>query len=242
MKIMITSLTGGTGKTVLAYNLAKRFAKPLLVDLTENMHLSIIFNVKMFASGYHTFQAEYKNLDELVVRNDAISFLPRGAHDSIEPKHLKRLMEIEGYDAVIADVQLLCSQILEICPLFDIILIPMRCDISVMAENYLIAAVSKVLNEKSSSSVIVPVILKNRVNDAHSSFAVRMDEKKIKKSYPVCDNITNAYTVEHDPDVHNKTWENRMESRLVEGKYGTTIAAMMKRFVELTQEKEVKKQ
>ncbi len=238
MKIMITSLTGGTGKTVLAYNIAKRFTKPLLVDLTENQHLSVIFNMPMLASGYQTFQAGHKNLDELVVRSDAISFLPRGLQGVVESESLNGLMEIQGFDAVIVDTQLPFSKISELSPLFDIIVIPMRCDVSVKAENWLLSTLSNALKEKSSSSVIVPVILRNRVLDAKISITTKVDERKISKNFPVSANIIReVFTVENDPEVHDKTWQNRT----VEGKYGSVISAMVRRFIELTKETKVKR-
>jgi cellulose biosynthesis protein BcsQ len=230
MKIMVTSLSGGTGKTVLAYNIAKRFTKPLLVDLTENMHLSVIFNVPMFASGYQTFQAGHKNLDELVVKSDAVSFLPRGLHGTIELESLSRLLAVDGFDAVIVDTQLSAAQINELSPLFDIIVIPMRCDVSVKAENWLLNMLSTTLKEKSPSSVIIPVILRNRMLDAKISITTKIDERKISKHFPVCANIIKeVFTVENDPDVHDKTWQNRA----VEGKYGSVVSAMVRRFIEL---------
>ncbi len=238
MKIMVTSLTGGTGKTVLAYNIAKRFTKPLLVDLTENMHLSVIFNVPMVASGYQTFQAGHKNLEELIVRSDAISFLPRGLHGTIEPASLNGLFQIQGFDSVIVDTQTSLSQIYELSPLFDIIVVPMRCDVSVKAENWLLDTLSNTLKEKSSSSIIVPVILRNRMLDAKISITTKIDERKISKHFPICDNIIKeVFTVENDPEVHDKTWQNRP----AEGKYGSVVSLMVRRFIELTKETKEKR-
>lgn len=57
MKILVTSLSGGTGKTTLAYNMAKRLSKAFFIDLTSNRHASVIFNTPMTGAGYQTFQA-----------------------------------------------------------------------------------------------------------------------------------------------------------------------------------------
>ncbi len=253
MKIIVTSLSGGTGKSVLAYNVAKRFKRPLLVDLTENMHLSVIFNVPMDFSGFQTFQAGHKNLDELIVKSEAVSFLPRGMHGPINFESLSRLLAIDGYDAVIVDAQLPGAQIIEkaeegtetlvkraannidpmveFSSLFDIIVIPMRCDVSVKSEIWLLDTLSKALKEKSIPSIIVPVILRNRMLDSKISFTTKIDERNISKHFPACANIhKEAFTVENDPEVHDKTWQNRA----AEGKYGSVVSSMVRQFIELT--------
>ncbi len=231
MRIMVTSLSGGTGKSVLAYNIAKRFTRPLLVDLTENMHLSVIFNVPMSFSGYQTFQAGHKNLDELIVKSEAVSFLPRGVHGPVEIESLSHLLAIDGHDAIIVDTQLPVAQIVEVSSLFDIIVMPMRCDVSVRSEIWLLDTLSKSLKEKAASSIVMPVLLKNRMLDSKISFTTKIDERKISKHFPVCANIhKEAFTVENDPEVHDKTWQNRA----AEGKYGSVVSSMVRRFIELT--------
>ncbi len=224
MKILVTSLSGGTGKTVLAYNIARRFPKSLLIDLTSNRHMSVIFNTPMEGSGYQTFQAGHKNLEELLVKSDNISFLPKGAEGELKPGFLKEILNMDGgYDAVIADFQAENTHnILEICPLFDIIIVPMRCDVSVKAEVWL-------LNKLKEAGVlhIVPVILRNKTQDAKISSAVRVDEQKIRKNIPI--NSDSVFTVEYEPEVHDRTWQNQA----VEGKYAKVMSIMMRYFTEL---------
>lgn len=225
MKILITSLTGGTGKTVLAYNMACRFSKSLLIDLTSNRQMSVIFNTPMEGSGYQTFQAGHKNLDELLVKSDNISFLPKGAEGEIKHESLKEILNMDGgYDAIIVDFQAENTQnILAICPFFDIIIVPMRCDVSVKAEVWLLSK----LKEAGVPIHIVPVILRNKALDAKVSTAVRVDEQKIRKNLPV--NTNSVFTVEYEPEVHDKTWQNQA----VEGKYAKIISIMMRYFAEL---------
>lgn len=231
MKILITSLSGGTGKTVLAYNMARRFSKSLLIDLTSNRHMSVIFNTPMEGSGYQTFQAGHKNLDELLVKSDNISFLPKGAEGEIKHESLKEILAMSGYDAVIVDYQAENTQnILEICPFFDIVIVPMRCDVSVKAEVWLLSKIK----DAGLPIHVVPVILRNKVLDAKISTAVRVDEKKIRKNLPV--NANSVFTMEYEPEVHDKTWQNQA----VEGKYAKVISIMMRYFAELKKDAKIK--
>lgn len=232
MKILITSLTGGTGKTVLAYNMARRFSKSLLSDLTSNRQMSVIFNTPMEGSGYQTFQAGHKNLDELLVKSDNISFLPKGAEGEIKYESLKEILNMDGgYDAIIVDFQAENTQdILAISPFFDIIIVPMRCDVSVKAEIWLLSK----LKEADVPIHIVPVILRNKALDAKVSTAVRVDEQKIRKNLPV--NAKSVFTVEYEPEVHDKTWQNLA----VEGKYAKVISIMMRYFAELKKDVKIK--
>jgi cellulose biosynthesis protein BcsQ len=233
MKIFITSLSGGTGKTVLAYNMARHSSKSLLIDMTSNRHLSVIFNTPMEGSGYQTFQAGHKNLDELIVKSDNTSFLPRGAEGEIKYESLKEILAMDGggYDAIIADFQAENTQkVLAICPFFDIIIVPMRCDVSVKAEVWLLSK----LKEAGIPIHIVPVILRNKSLDAKISTAVRVDEKKIRKNLPV--NANSVFTVEYEPEVHDKTWQNQA----AEGKYAKVISIMMRYFAELKKDVKIK--
>ncbi|MGB8217398.1 MAG: ParA family protein [Candidatus Methanoperedens sp.] len=232
MKILFSSLSGGTGKTVLAYNMARRFSKSLLIDLTSNRHMSVIFNTPMEGSGYQTFQAGHKNLDELLVKSDNISFLPKGAEGEIKNESLKEILNMDGgYDAILVDFQAENTQnILAICPFFDIIIVPMRCDVSVKAEVWLLSK----LKEAGVPIHIVPVILRNKALDAKISTAVRVDEQKIRKNLPV--NANSVFTVEYEPEVHDKTWQNQA----VEGKYAKVISIMMRYFAELKKDVKIK--
>jgi cellulose biosynthesis protein BcsQ len=225
MKILISSLTGGTGKTVLAFNIACRFSKSLLIDLTSNRQMSVIFNTPMEGSGYQTFQAGHKNLDELLVKSDNMSFLPKGAEGEIKYESLKEILNMDGgYDAIIVDFKAENTQnILAICPFFDIIIVPMRCDVSVKAEVWLLSK----LKEAGVPIHIVPVILRNKALDAKVSTAVRVDEQKIRKNLPV--NTNSVFTVEYEAEVHDKTWQNQA----AEGKYAKVISIMMRYFAEL---------
>lgn len=231
MKILITSLSGGTGKTVLAYNTARHFSKSLLIDLTSNRHMSVIFNTPMEGSGYQTFQAGHKNLDELIVKSDNISFLPRGVEGEIKHESLKEILAMSGYDAVIVDYQAENTQnILAICPFFDIVIVPMRCDVSVKAEVWLLSKIK----EAGLPIHVIPVILRNKALDAKISTAVRVDEKKIRKNLPVNANL--IFTMEYDPEIHDKTWRNQA----VEGKYAKVISIMMRYFAELKKDVKIK--
>lgn len=231
MKILITSLSGGTGKTVLAYNMARHFTKSLLIDLTSNRHMSVIFNTPMEGSGYQTFQAGHKNLDELIVKSDNISFLPKGAEGDIKYESLKEILAMDGYDAIIVDFQAENTQkVLAICPLFDIVIIPIRCDVSVKAEVWLLIKIK----EAGLPIHVVPVILRNKSLDAKISIASRVDEKKIRKHLPV--NANSIFTVEYDPEVHDKTWQNQT----VEGKYAKILSIMMRYFAELKKDVKIK--
>ncbi|WAM22541.1 MAG: ParA family protein (plasmid) [Candidatus Methanoperedens sp.] len=233
MKILITSLSGGTGKTVLAYNMSRHFSKSLLIDLTSNRHMSVIFNTPMDGSGYQTFQAGHKNIDELIVKSDNISFLPRGAEGEIKYESLKEILDMDGgsYDSIIADFQADNTQkVLAICPLFDIIVVPMRCDVSVKAEVWLLSK----LKEAGVPIHIVPVILRNKSLDAKISIAVRVDEKKIRKNLPV--NANSVFTVDYDPDVHDKTWQNQADEK----KYAKVISIMKRYFAELKKDVKIK--
>lgn len=231
MKILITSLSGGTGKTVLAYNMARHFTKSLLIDLTSNRHMSVIFNTPMEGSGYQTFQAGHKNLDELIVKSDNISFLPKGAEGDIKYESLKEILAMDGYDAIIVDFQAENTQkVLAICPLFDIVIIPIRCDVSVKAEVWLLIKIK----EAGLPIHVVPVILRNKSLDAKISIASRVDEKKIRKHLSV--NANSIFTVEYDPEVHDKTWQNQT----VEGKYAKILSIMMRYFAELKKDVKIK--
>jgi cellulose biosynthesis protein BcsQ len=233
MKILITSLSGGTGKTVLAYNMARRFSKSLLIDLTSNRHMSVIFNTPMEGSGYQTFQAGYKNLDELIVKSDNTSFLPKGAEGDIKYESLKEILAMDGcgYDAIIVDFQAENTQkVLAICPFFDIVIIPIRCDVSVKAEVWLLSKIK----EAGLPIYVVPVILRNKSLDAKISIATRVDEKKIRKHLPV--NANSIFTVEYDPEVHDKTWQNQV----VEGKYAKVVSIMIRHFAELKKDVKIK--
>lgn len=231
MKILITSLSGGTGKTVMAYNMVRHFSKSLLIDLTSNRHMSVIFNTSMEGSGYQTFQAGHKNLDELIVKSDNISFLPKGAEGDIKYESLKEILAMDGYDAIIVDFQAENTQkVLAICPLFDIVIIPIRCDVSVKAEVWLLSKIK----EAGLPIHVVPVILRNKSLDAKISTASRVDEKKIRKHLPV--NANSIFTVEYDPEVHDKTWQNQA----VEGKYAKILSIMMRYFAELKKDVKIK--
>ncbi|MFA4935997.1 MAG: hypothetical protein WC568_09190, partial [Candidatus Methanoperedens sp.] len=200
-------------------------------DLTSNRHMSVIFNTPMEGSGYQTFQAGHKNLDELIVKSDNISFIPRGAEGEIKHESLKEILSMGGYDAIIVDYQAENTQnILAICPLFDIVIVSMRCDVSVKAEVWLLGKIK----EAGLPIHVIPVILRNKALDAKISTAARVDEKKIRKNLPV--NANSIFTVEYDPEVHDKTWQNQV----VEGKYAKVISIMMRYFAELKKEVKIK--
>jgi cellulose biosynthesis protein BcsQ len=216
MKILVTSLSGGTGKTTLAYNMAKRLSKAFFIDLTSNRHASVIFNTPMTGAGYQTYQAGHKHINELVVKSDNISFLPRGPEGKIEYESLKDILEIDGFDAAIVDMQ--CSSIqdvLTVSSFFDVVVVPMRCDPSVKAEVWLLNTL-----KDNTTARIIPVILRNKPLDSRIGIAVKIDEGKIRKHLLV----KQIYTLEYDPSVHDRTWQNLM----ADGNYGKAIALMIK--------------
>ncbi len=216
MKILVTSLSGGTGKTTLAYNIAKRLSKAFFIDLTSNRHASVIFNTPMAGAGYQTFQAGHKHINELVVKSENISFLPRGPEGEIKHESLKDILGIEGFDAAIVDMQ--CSgiqDVLTVSSFFDAVVVPMKCDPSVKAEVWLL----NTLNDNMTAR-IVPVIFRNKPLDSKISIATKIDERKIRKHLQV----KQVFTLEYDPAVHDRTWQNL----IADGNYGKVVASMIK--------------
>jgi cellulose biosynthesis protein BcsQ len=216
MKILVTSLSGGTGKTTLAYNMAKRLSKAFFIDLTSNRHASVIFNTPMTGAGYQTFQAGHKHINELVVKSENISFLPRGPEGEIKYESLKDILGIEGFDAAIVDMQ--CSSIqdaLNVSSFFDVVVVPMRCDPSVKAEVWLLNTL-----KDNMTARIVPVILRNKPLDSKIGIATKIDEGKIRKHLPV----KQVFTLEYDPSVHDRTWQNL----IADGNYSKVVASMIK--------------
>jgi cellulose biosynthesis protein BcsQ len=226
MKILVTSLSGGTGKTTLAYNMAKRLSKAFFIDLTLNRHASVIFNTPMTGAGYQTFQAGHKHINELVVKSDNISFLPRGPEGKIEYESLKDILGIDGFDSAIVDMQ--CGSIqdvLTVSSFFDVVVVPMRCDPSVKAEVWLLNTL-----KDNTTARIIPVILRNKPLDSKIGIAVKIDEGKIRKHLLV----KQIYTLEYDPVVHDRTWQNLM----ADGNYGKAVASMIKYMLEFKKSKE----
>ena len=226
MKILVTSLSGGTGKTTLAYNMAKRLSKAFFIDLTSNRHASVIFNTPMTGAGYQTFQAGHKHINELVVKSDNISFLPRGPEGKIEYESLKDILGIDGFDSAIVDLQ--CGSIqdvLTVSSFFDVVVVPMRCDPSVKAEVWLLNTL-----KDNTTARIIPVILRNKPLDSKIGIAVKIDEGKIRKHLLV----KQIYTLEYDPVVHDRTWQNLM----ADGNYGKAVASMIKYMLEFKKGKE----
>ncbi len=226
MRILVTSLSGGTGKTTLAYNMAKRLSKAFFIDLTSNRHASVIFNTPMTGAGYQTFQAGHKNINELVIKSENIYFLPRGPEGEIKYELLDDILETDGFDAAIVDMQ--CSSIRdiqEVNSFFDFIVVPMRCDPSVKAEVWLLNML-----KDNTTARIIPVILRNKPLDSKIGIAVKIDEGKIRKHLPA----KQIYILEYDPTIHDRTWQNL----IADGNYGKVVSSIIKYLLEFKKKSE----